>query len=280
MFKECLFTMPTLSSFFKNIFFVVVVNAAVVETASAYLFDDEFNDSSLDSSSWVAMNRPGDSSNSESQYYLPMNVTVSNGNLSIISKVDSSVSGYSYTSGMIQWKSFNFTYGTVEFRAIMAGGKGTWPAIWLLGANCQQSNIISADNTGTCNWPTPGSDEIDITEIKGDSTTIVHQNLITSNGEKSCLPTTTNVTQNWHTYTLVWGPGSLIWQIDGVTTCTINSSDVPSKPMFIMINTALGGSGGTIVNSTLPQTLSVDYVRVSSNSSSPLQAPTNLRIVP
>ncbi len=41
---------------------------------------------------------------------------------------------------MIQWKSFDFTYGTVEFRAKMAGGQGTWSTVWLLGSNCQQTN--------------------------------------------------------------------------------------------------------------------------------------------
>src|SRR4029077_13675799 len=97
-----------------------------------YSFDDEFNGGSLDTNAWVALNRPGDRSNNEQQYLLPSNVSVSGGNLAITSKVDFSQRGYKYTSAMIQWKSFNFTYGTVEFRAKMAGGTGTWPSVWLL----------------------------------------------------------------------------------------------------------------------------------------------------
>jgi hypothetical protein len=33
--------------------------------------------------------------------------------------------------------------------------------------------------------------------------------------------------------------------------------------MFLIINTAMGGSGGSISNSTLPQTMQVNYVKVT-----------------
>lgn len=59
-------------------------------------------------------------------------------------------------------------------------------------------------------------------------------------------------------------PRSPIWEIDGATTCTIQQSYVPSTPMFVIINTAIGGvGGGTVDNSTLPQAMSVDYVKVT-----------------
>jgi beta-glucanase (GH16 family) len=227
-----------------------------------YSFDDEFNGTSLDTNAWVALNRPGDSSNNEQQYLLPSNESVSGGNLAITCKVDSSQAGYNYTSAMVQWKSFNFTYGTVEFRAKMAGGQGTWPAVWLLGSNCQQTNVPSADNVPPCNWPEPGSDEIDIAEIYGGLTT-VHQSVYSGSSFYTYAASTNDVSQNWHVYKLVWAPGSLTWIIDGVTTYTVTSG-VPSNPMFLLIETALGGvAGGTINNSTLPQTMLIDYVRVS-----------------
>jgi beta-glucanase (GH16 family) len=164
---------------------------------------------------------------------------------------------------MVQWSAFNFTYGTVEFRAKMAGGQGTWPAIWLLGANCQSTNVNSADSSGACNWPQPGSDEIDITEIKGGDQTTVWQNVISGgSGFQTCTPKTTDVSQNWHVYQLVWTTGALIWKIDGTQTCKF-TSNIPSNPMFLLINTAMGGAGGAVNNSTLPQTLQVDYVKVT-----------------
>ncbi|HWB99182.1 MAG TPA: family 16 glycosylhydrolase [Bryobacteraceae bacterium] len=240
-------------------------NPASVEAATL-IFDDEFNGTALDTNAWVAMNRPGDSSNNEVECYIPGNATVSNGSLALTAKVDSSCRGYSYTSAMVQWKSFQFTYGTIEYRAKMAGGTGTWPAIWLLGANCQQTNVASADNTPPCNWPVAGSDEIDMTEIMKGAMTTVGQYVHSGSFDFNCNASTSNVSQNWHTYQLDWAPGSLIWKIDGVTTCTL-TRNVPSTPMFLIMNVALGGQGGTVNGSTLPQSTLVDYVRVYSSGS-------------
>jgi beta-glucanase (GH16 family) len=144
----------------------------------------------------------------------------------------------------------------------LAGGTGTWPGVWLLGANCQQTNVPSADNVPPCNWPEPGSDEIDIAEVFGGLTT-VHQNVYSAGSRLSHSASTTDVSQNWHVYQLVWTPDSLTWKIDGVTTYSVTSG-VPSTPMFLLIETALGGiAGGTIDDSTLPQTMLIDYVRVT-----------------
>jgi hypothetical protein len=57
-------------------------------------------------------------------------------------------------------------------------------------------------------------------------------------------------------------PDQLTFQIDGVTECVLTQA-APSHPMFLMINAAMAGQGGPIDVSTLPQTTSVDYVRVT-----------------
>src|SRR6185503_15547652 len=114
-----------------------------------------------------------------------------------------------------------------------------------------------------CPWPDAGSEEIDITEIKNSDLTTVWQNLIsTARGTLSCTPTTTDVSQGFHDYALVWAPGSLVWKIDGVATCRYTGT-IPSGPMFLLIDAALGGGGGPVDPSTLPQTLRVDYVKVT-----------------
>jgi beta-glucanase (GH16 family) len=164
---------------------------------------------------------------------------------------------------MVQWRDFNFLYGTLEIRAKAAGGKGTWPALWLLGANCQQTNITDPRNVAPCRWPEPGSDEIDVTEIMGGNLTSVNQRVHSAANSPGCSAHTTDVSQNWHTYGLVWRAGSVTWKIDGLTTCEITTG-VPSHPMFLLMNTAIGGvGGGTVNDATLPQTHSIDYVRVS-----------------
>ena len=229
-------------------------------------FSDEFDGSALDTSKWVALNRSGDSSNQEVGCYAPDHVGVSGGLLTLRTDVAACPDGKSYTSGAIQMKSFSFTYGTVEFRSREAGGSGTWPAEWLLGTNCQQSNLggsnVGDPNAPVCAWPNPGSDEIDIAEIFFYDHTMVNEQIHSGVNQDQCLPHVSDVTQNWHTYQLVWSPGSLVWKIDGVTTCT-KTAGIPSTPMFLIINTAVGGiGGGTVDASTLPQTHQVDYVRV------------------
>jgi beta-glucanase (GH16 family) len=227
------------------------------------VFDDEFSGPTLDTGTWVALARPGDASNSEQQCYSPSHVSVGGGLLALSTDASTCPDGKPYTSGAIQMRSFSFTYGTVEFRSKEAGGTGTWPAEWLLGTNCQRTNVASADNVSPCDWPNPGSDEIDIAEIMGHDVATVNQGIHTRGNDGGCRASTSDVSQNWHTYQLVWSPGSLVWKIDGAVTCT-QTVGVPSTPMFMIINTAVGGSGGGPVDpSTLPQTHQVDYVRIS-----------------
>jgi beta-glucanase (GH16 family) len=246
-------------------------NVADAGAAGAVFFDD-FAATTL-SPAWVAMDRHGDYQNdvnSELQCYLPGNVTLSGGNLLITSKVQTQMCGdathpttsWNYTSGMVQWSTFSFTYGTLEFRAKIAGGTGTWPALWLLGAKCQISNVTTADNVGTCDWPNVGSDEIDVTEILYSNPSFVNEQIHSGSNNSGCTAATTDVSKNWHVYRLVWTAASLVWMIDGVQTCKITSA-IPSTPMFLIINTALGNAAGAVSNSTLPQTMSVDYVRVT-----------------
>jgi beta-glucanase (GH16 family) len=196
---------------------------------------------------------------------------VANGLLTLTSRVDSSSSGYAYTSAMVQTTSFNFTFGTIEFRAKMPRGNGQWPALWLLGANCQQTNISSPDNSGACQWPTPGSNEIDTFEGKGSGTSYGFFNLHNGAAPNSdnqafgCngvqLPFDTCA--SFHTYDLIWHSGSLVWQVDGVTYCSLTSSTVPNTPIFLIMNLAVGGGfGGPVDPSAMPQTLQIDYVRV------------------
>jgi beta-glucanase (GH16 family) len=254
---------------------VTGVSFAATSTATAgTIFYDDFTGTTLTTTganAWYVMNRPGDSSNSELQCYFPANVTVANSDLSIVSNYQpGSTCGGSfssnYTSGMVQWNTFNFTYGTVEFRAKMAGGQGTWTAVWLLGADCQLSNESSADNTGTCHWPQAGSNEIDIAEIMNGNFNTVNENAFKTTGsESACAASTTDVSQNWHVYQLVWTASSLTWYIDGTQGCQVTSpSYIPTTPMFLIINTAIGGAGGGTPNSsTFPQGTLVDYVKVT-----------------
>jgi beta-glucanase (GH16 family) len=117
-----------------------------------------------------------------------------------------------------------------------------------------------------------GSDEIDVTEMPGwpggsNDNQHVNQQIHSMDAAGSyhqdgCTAATTDVSKNWHVYQLVWQPGLLVWKVDGMVTCTISASYVPSTPMFLIINTAIG-SASQINNAALPQSMSIDYVRVT-----------------
>jgi len=238
-------------------------------TGSNAIFSDDFTGATL-STNWVALSRHGDYDNNELECYLPANVFLTGAGLAVTSLAATQTCGDSthspstsaYTSGMLQWSRFHFTYGTVEFKAKMPGGQGTWPAVWLLGSDCQASNVLTADNVGTCDWPNPGSEEIDITEIINSDHVHVNQALIGGAVNTNCTAATSDVTQNFHVYRLVWTARSLVWTIDGAETCTL-SSGVPSTPMFVIIDTALGGVAGSVSSATLPQTMNVAYITVT-----------------
>lgn len=250
---------------------VVVAGASVIgvnftpSAVSDVIFFDDFSGSAVDGGVWTVMNRPGDPSNDEPQCYRPDNVAVADGRLAITARaesIDCNGAPRAYTSGMVQWTNFSFLYGTVEIRARMADGQGPWSALWLLGTNCQQQNI-DFDPNGPCNWPVTGSDEIDIADHLYASRTQVVQAIHSNATNFWCTASATDVTTNWHTYRLAWSPGLAVWSIDGVDTCR-TTSGVPSTPMFLLLNVAMDGTGGgPIVDSTLPQTLFVDYVKVT-----------------
>jgi beta-glucanase (GH16 family) len=238
---------------------------------STLSFDDEFNGKSVNSSLWDVLDVHGDRSNSEPECYLPADTSESAGSLHELLKVKSvtcpidGINGGSgtlsadYASGAIQMRTFNFTYGTVKVRAKFTGGTGPWPAVWLLGADCQQPVYLESS---TCDWPNTGSQEIDLAEILQGKLTSVNEGMYFNGSTPDCRASTTNVSKNWHVYTLVWSPTKLLFRIDSKTTCKFTSS-IPSTPMFLIVDTAVGGvGGGPIRNSTLPQSTQVDYVRV------------------
>jgi beta-glucanase (GH16 family) len=236
---------------------------ATIGAAGNYLFDDEFDGTAVDTSVWSVLSRGGDASNHEAQCYVPGNVSEGGGTLQITSKVDSSCRGYRYTSGMVQWTNATFTYGTIEIRAKESGGQGSWPAQWLLGAKCQVANLTTDENVGGCDWPNPGSDEIDIAEFKTSGPGTVLQNVISGrSGFLTCAETISPADANWHVYALTRTPTAVTWSVDGATTCT-QRTVVPTDPMFLIINNAMGGDGGGRIDpGDFPQTMLVDYVRV------------------
>jgi beta-glucanase (GH16 family) len=137
-----------------------------------------------------------------------------------------------------------------------------WPAFWLLGSNCQSTNPFTGE-TGVSPCPVegyPGYTEIDTTECYGPGWCQFHV-ANPSFGIGNGCDATYGVDTNVHTFKTVWNSSGITQYMDGVAETTCNQK--LSNPMFLIIQTQTGGSGGTPNNSLLPATLVVDYVKVS-----------------
>lgn len=159
-------------------------------------------------------------------------------------------------------KSFAQAYGKFEARIKMPQGKGIWPAFWLLG-----------NNVGSVGWPKCG--EIDITEFLGHELYKTHGTIhgpgySGGGGISGSVDSKVPLNEGFHVYGVVWEPEKIEFQLDGVTFQTVTPDDIAENewvydhPHFIILNLAVGGNwpGYPDANTTFPQRLVVDYVRV------------------
>jgi len=233
------------------------------------VWSDEFDaDGVVSSDNWTAETIPPNNGswwNNEVQHYTDRldNAYVSEGTLKIVAKREDYTVGTStkeYTSArLISKDKYEFTYGRVEVRAKLPISEGTWPAIWLLGAN---DDIVG--------WPQCG--EIDIMEQTGDDKntslgTFHWYNTAGSNNASYGLTTPVeNVDSEFHLYTLEWTSENLtIYLDDEPFVVFTNSTDLPfyDKDFYLILNVAMGGTlGGTIDPSFSEDIMEIDYVRV------------------
>jgi beta-glucanase (GH16 family) len=224
----------------------------------------------LDSTKWIAYSRAG-APNSSRQCFTPQNVAVSGGNLVLTTKAETATCSsfdipnrpHSYTSGFVAMRTFNFLYGTVEFRAKFGGGNnsGSWPVAWFQDSSCEPS-----DPTGTNDNCT--GQEVDMAEILDGNFNQVNQQMHIDNFKHNdgCKPRVSDTSQSFHTYQMDWSAGLLVFKVDGSSTCTIKSRFVPNRPMYLKFTAFVGEYGGPVKESTLPWTTLIDYVKVSQAS--------------
>lgn len=253
---------------------VAGMNFAGSSTPNVVFFDD-FNGSTL-GSAWTALDRSGPASQAENLCNKPSAVTVSGGNLVITTTATPSTCGDAvsspsqqpYTSGSIQWTNLNFTYGVVEIRAkFPPQNTKTWPALWLLGSNCQAANIVNgSEAVPFMGCPAQGQAayrEIDMVEC--DTRSWCHIVVAQGTGgwsEMCVFP----VDANWHVFTLNWTSSAVSIAVDGAPTGCSYSNTSLKGPAFLIIQTQTtnaSGVGGMPNNANLPTTLQVDYVKVT-----------------
>ncbi|HSD66900.1 MAG TPA: glycoside hydrolase family 16 protein [Vicinamibacteria bacterium] len=204
--------------------------------------------------------------NDEKQYYTSgsENARVEDGALVIEARRERRM-GYDYTSARLNTKGrAEFLYGKVEIRAKLPTGRGTWPALWMLGANIDQAG-----------WPACG--EIDIMENVGfDPQTIVASvhTAAYNHVQGTQRNATIAVTAPWadfHVYSAEWYPDHIDAFVDGQKYFTFRNEGTGSRtwpfdrPQFLILNLAIGGTWGGqkgIDDTLFPHRLVIDYVRV------------------
>ncbi len=219
---------------------------------------DEFNvNGAPDTTKWSYDLGAGGWGNGEQQSYTnsPNNVVVQGGNLKITAIKDQISNTYTSARLKTQGKK-QFTYGKVVCRAKLPAGAGTWPAIWMLGANFS-TNV----------WPACG--EIDIMEHKGSFPDVIHGSLhypgrFAGNANTNTT-TITGASANYHDYKVIWSANSIRFFVDDVLFHTlVNNGSLPfNSDFFLILNVAMGGTfGGPIANGFTQSSMEVDYIRL------------------
>ncbi len=172
--------------------------------------------------------------------------------------------GYKYTSGLLtSEKSFVQTYGYYEIRADMPAEKGMHPAFWLL----------PTDRT----WPP----ELDVVESSGDAPYFFSNAVHTTDRgaynpfvkENSVSP---NITEGFHTYAMDWTAQTISFYFDNKLTYQVATPSDMHKPMYMLVNLAVGGplAGAPDATTDWSQAdFQVDYVRVYSHDPKAAPAP-------
>lgn len=229
---------------------------------------DTFDGSTLDKRLWATCywwERDGCTNlgNQEAQWYGADQVHTSGGQLHLVAAPEPSEHLgrlFSYQSGMVSTgrvgdgpdadARYAFTYGYVEARFRTPRGQGLWPAIWMLPVTNQSLP------------------EIDLLEQYGDDTRLASMTLHTR------LPggpvevnrhhaRTADLASGWHTIGLEWTRGRLRWFLDGAVIYEVNGPEVPSQPMYLLMNLAVGGPAKSpTAATTFPATFLVDEITV------------------
>lgn len=239
------------------------------DSSRKLIWNDEFNRKGLpDSTKWNYDHGGSGFGNEEAQFYTKKrleNARVKKGKL-IIEARKEDWKEKKYTSARLLTKGkFSLQYGTVEVRAKLPKGRGTWPAIWMLSEKMRK-------------WPNDG--EIDIMEHVGYNQGHIHASAHTKDHKKKINTQKTDTiivkdaSEKFHVYKMNWTPEKIEVYVDNKKffTCINEEKTYDAwafdQPYFIILNLAIGGSWGGIkgIDDTIfPQKYYIDYVRVYKN---------------
>lgn len=193
------------------------------------------------------------------------NVHIEDGALVLVAKRDAAGK---ITSGRITTKQ-TFKYCKVEVVAKVPTGRGTWPAIWMLGQSLRESGAAHRD------WPKCG--EIDIMENVGFDPDSFHTSVHTgkynwmNNTELTIAKTIANGPAKFHKFGMDWTKAGMTFTIDGEKI--VHWDRRPGgedawpfdAPCYLILNLAIGGDWGGqkgIDNSIFPAKFEIKSVKI------------------
>jgi len=228
---------------------------------------DEFRGREIDTTLWRFVAGGGGYGNNELQYYTndPQNARIEKG-LLILEAHRQKKAGWPYTSAKLETRGrATMLYGRIDIRARLPGGRGSWPAIWMLPEDSKAYGL---------GWPDSG--EIDIMEHVGYEPGVVHftvhtaaynHRLGTQRGRPVAIA---DALDEFHVYGLEWEPDGIRWYVDGVQVHEFQNEGAGwevwpfDTPYYLILNIACGGDWGGaqgIDNDSLPWRMEIDWVR-------------------
>lgn len=247
---------------------LLMCGAAWAQPKAKMVWADEFDGTGLpDKAKWVFETGGHGWGNQELQFYTRDRVENARqeGGRLIIEARKEAWEGREYTSarlvtkGVGEWK-----YGWIEARAKVPCGRGTWPAIWMLGFDL-----------GKVRWPQAG--EIDIMEHVGFDPGVVHGTVHTGaynhaiKTHKGGKVAVADACEAFHTYAVEWTAEKMEFFMDGKAYFRFENEHKTAaewpfdKPFYLLLNVAVGGTWGGqkgVDSGAFPQRMEVDWVRV------------------
>lgn len=254
---------------------LALLSMAVLGQSWKLVWADEFNGTGAPDPAKWGFER-GFVRNQELQWYQPDNATLGDGLLTIEAR-RSHLANPNYVPGSADWKKnrmfagytsaaletrglHQWLYGRFEARARIDPALGLWPAIWFLGYG-----------------PWPGNGEIDLMEFYRHT---VLANLAWGTGRgtwhavQTPLAEFTKRDPEWadklHVWRMDWDErwirlyldGRLLNETDLSGTVNPGGQNPFHQPHFIILNLAIGSTGGDPSSLGFPRKFEVDYVRV------------------
>ncbi len=225
------------------------------------VFADDFN--TLNTNVWTNGREWGNTDTAANGVFTPNNATASNGDLTLSAEWQNTVGTdgktYPVDTGLIQsggiqgltTPGFEFEYGYVDVRMKCNSGTGLWAAAYMLPVSHQDGY------------------EIDLVEnVPAQPSTYYggYHEWRDGNGSWGSTPLSFNGQQGYHDYAVDWEPGSLKFYVDGTLVRSYTGSDVPSQPMYLILNLDAQSYAGPNNTPGATDSASVDSVSVSQHT--------------